>query len=308
MPPDSKGSTPMHIVCVGAGLMGSRLALLSVAAGARATLIGRDEQRARAALADAALEAGDPSLAALATVSVDYAAVADADVVLESIPESLPEKQYLLALLDAIVPAQIPLASQTSSFAPELLNQRCAHPMRVFVAHFIHPAARVPLAEVCRPTPHDPAAMARLEAWLQAIGMRAIHVNKPLPGFIVNRLQFALLREALHIVACGGATVEDVETIVREGLAPRWLATGPIESADLGGLDTFADVAAALLPALDRAMEVPAPLAELVRRGQRGAKSGRGFFTWTPERVAAARARRDRAYVAAKRLREAEQT
>ncbi len=294
----------MHIVCVGAGLMGSRLALLSAAHGVEATLVGRDVQRARRALEDGALEAGDQRLASRVEVTDDYAAAAGGDVVLESIPESLPEKQQLLALLDAIVPLGIPVASQTSSFAPARLGEHCAHPERIFVAHFIHPAARVPLAEVCRPARCDAAAAARLEAWLQAIGMRAIHVQKPLPGFIVNRLQFALLREALHIVASGGADVEDVEAIVREGLAPRWMATGPIESADIGGLDTFADVAAALLPALDRSTEVPAALAELVRCGYRGAKSGRGFFTWTPEQVAAARARRDRAYEAAKALRE----
>ncbi|TAM74637.1 3-hydroxyacyl-CoA dehydrogenase family protein [bacterium] len=294
----------MHIVCVGAGLMGSRLALLSAAHGIETTLVGRDEQRAHKSLEDGALEAGDQRLASRVEVAVDYAAAVRGDVVLESIPESLPEKQYLLALLDAIVPLGIPVASQTSSFAPDRLGERCAHPERIFVAHFIHPAARVPLAEVCRPDPHDADATARLEAWLRAIGMRAIQVRKPLPGFIVNRLQFALLREALHIVASGGADVEDVEAVVREGLAPRWMATGPIESADLGGLATFADVAAALLPALDRSTEVPTALADLVRRGHRGAKSGRGFFTWTPEQVAAARARRGRAYEAAERLRE----
>ena len=296
----------MHIVCVGAGLMGSRLALLSAAYGIEATLVGRDEQRARDVLADGALERGDPDLASRVGVTTDQNAVANADVVLESIPENLPEKQRLLALLDAIVPLGIPVASQTSSFAPNRLGERCAHPERIFVAHFIHPAARVPLAEVCRPAQHDANAAARLDAWLRAIGMHAIHLHKPLPGFIVNRLQFALLREALHIVACGGADVEDVEAIVREGLAPRWMATGPIESADLGGLDTFADVAAALLPALDCGTEVPAMLTDLVQHGHRGAKSGRGFFTWTPERVAAARARRDRAYEAAQRLRETE--
>lgn len=294
----------MRIVCVGAGLMGSRLALLSAARGVDATLVGRDALRARKALADGATEAGDPALAARVEIATDYAAAGRGDVVLESIPEDLAEKQYLLALLDAIVPAGVPIASQTSGFAPDRLGERCTRPQRIFVAHFIHPATRVPLAEVVYPSHHDAVCAEKLEAWLRATGMRAIHLHKPLPGFIVNRLQFALLREALAIVEGGGADVQDVETIVREGLAPRWMATGPIESADLGGLDTFADVAASLLPTLDRSTDVPRALVQHVQAGRRGAKSGRGFFTWTPERIAAARARRDLAYEAAARLRE----
>jgi len=285
--------------------MGSRLALLCAARGVEATLVGRDAARARAALADAAAEAGDPALAASVAVSSDLEAAAGGDVVLESIPENAAEKQALIARLDLLVPAGIPIASQTSSFAPDLLGERCANPRRVFVAHFIHPAALVPLSEVVYPSAHNPRAAERLEAWLRAIEMRAVHVRKPLPGFIVNRLQFALLREALAIVAAGGADLEDVEAIASQALAPRWMATGPIESADLGGLDTFADVAASVLPSLDRSPEIPAALAERVLRGERGAKSGRGFFDWTPERIAAARSRRTRAYLAARRLREA---
>jgi 3-hydroxybutyryl-CoA dehydrogenase len=140
---------------------------------------------------------------------------------------------------------------------PDALGFYLEFPQRVFVAHFVHPVTVVPLAEVVLPRDADADASAVFEAWLDAAGLEPLRLADPLPGFIVNRLQFALLREALHIVESGRATPAEVDLVMRLGLGPRWTATGPIESIALGGRATFADVARSVVPTLDARSEIP---------------------------------------------------
>ena len=121
----------------------------------------------------------------------------------------------------------------------------------------------------------------------------AIELRQDVPGFVVNRLQYALLREALHLVETGVASIEDIDRAVETTLAPRWAACGPLRLMDLAGLDTVAKVAAQLMPALDSSPAVPPLIARLAAAGAFGAKSGQGFYAWRAQDSTAAKAARD---------------
>jgi 3-hydroxybutyryl-CoA dehydrogenase len=247
----------LRTAVVGAGTMGARVALRCARRGIETVLISRDRARARAALDSAADEVGDESAAGEVRLTEGLDALAGVALVYEAIPESLALKQGLLGEIEAYVGDGVPLVSGTSSLLPDALGFYLEFPQRVFVAHFVHPVTVVPLAEVVLPRDADAGATEVFEAWLGAAGLEPLRLANPLPGFIVNRLQFAMLREALHIVESGGATAAEVDLVMRLGLGPRWTATGPIESIALGGRATFADVARSVVPTLDIRSEIP---------------------------------------------------
>src|SRR5262249_51014580 len=126
---------------------------------------------------------------------------------------------------------------------------------------------------------------------LKHLGKAPVVVQKEAPGFIGNRLQLALVREALSIVAQGLATPADVDLVVRTSLGRRWAVAGPFETSDAAGLDTVLAVAAQLFPAIESSPEVPALLQDMVTRGELGHKSGKGFYDWPPEAAEALRER-----------------
>jgi 3-hydroxybutyryl-CoA dehydrogenase len=285
----------MRVAVVGAGTMGVRVALRCAMHGQAVSLIARDAGAARARLADAAEECDAAEAAGSIALSTVFDALASAALVYEAIPESLGRKQELLGELEAFVGARVPLVSGTSTFLPDALGLFLEFPKRVFVAHFVHPVTLVPLAEVANPREPDPEAAAALDRWLAATALEPIRLAAPLPGFIVNRLQFALLREALSIVEHGGADAAAIDAVVRFGLGPRWTATGPLESIVLGGAATFADVARAIVPTLDVRPEIPL-LDDPAR-----------FAGDLPDATAARRARR-RAYEAAAEIARERQT
>lgn len=248
----------MRVCVVGAGRMGARVALRGAQRGCETIVVARSVERARASLEAAADEIDERSALEGITIRDDLSAIASAQFVYEAIPEILSEKQRLFSELEAFIDDHVPIVSGTSTFFPDKLGFYLEFPKRVFVAHFVHPVTLCPLAEIVEPSADvDRFAAATLDAWIEKLALEPIRLSKPLPGFIINRLQFAMLREALHIVEKGGATAEEVDTIVRLGLGPRWTATGPIESIALGGPATFADVAHSVVPTLDNRERIP---------------------------------------------------
>ena len=248
----------MKVVVIGAGTMGSRVAVRCAQYGCDVALVARNRARADAALQVAADEVD--ARAALARISPcdDLSGASDAQLVYEAIPEVLAEKQKLFGELEGFVGEHVPLVSGTSTFFPDRMGCSLEFPKRVFVAHFVHPITLVPLAEIVTPSENvDRSAEATFERWVERLELEPIRLRRPLTGFVVNRLQFALVREALNIVEQGGATAEDVDLIMRLGLAPRWTATGPIESVALGGPATFAHVARSIVPTLDDRHSIP---------------------------------------------------
>lgn len=221
-------------------------------------------------------------------------AAADADFVVEAVAEDLDLKRRLFRELDGLCPRRTVLATNTSGLSITRIAAATARPDRVVGTHFWNPPHLIPLVEVVRGDETSDETTALACQIVECLGKSPVVVRKDVPGFVGNRLQLALLREALAIVEQGIASAADVDTVVKTGFGRRLAVIGPLETADLGGLDIFFAIARYLLPELDRSTEPPPLLAEKVRQGKLGSKTGKGFYNWTDEKAQATIAARDR--------------
>ncbi len=179
------------------------------------------------------------------------AACAGCDFVQESAPERLDIKQDLLARIDAATPPDVVIASSTSGLLASRLSERCAHPGRVVIGHPFNPPHLIPLVEVVGGAKGSPEAVAAAMDFYRAIGKHPIEIRKEVPGHLANRLQAALWREAVHLVAEGVATVADVDAAISEGPGLRWALMGPHTTFHLaGGEGGIAHFMHHLLPAV----------------------------------------------------------
>ena len=279
---------------IGAGLMGAGIALVFAAAGHRVALFdAMAEARATALprIRDNLKAVGlDP--AARVTVHAELAtAVADADFVIEAAPEDLALKQGLFAEIeDAAKPAAV-LASNTSVIPITSIMQRLRNKARALGTHWWNPPYLVPLVEVIRTVDTSDAAVGATLKLLASVGKTAVEVKKDVPGFIGNRLQHALWREAVALVADGVCDAKTVDDVVKASFGARLAVLGPLENADLVGTDLTRSIHNYVLPALDRSTAASPYLDRLVEHGRLGFKSGEGFRKWTPEQQAALRER-----------------
>ncbi|MDR0479011.1 MAG: 3-hydroxyacyl-CoA dehydrogenase family protein [Burkholderiaceae bacterium] len=287
------------IAVVGGGLMGAGIATKFALAGHAVVVIETDSARSARVLeiaaeildeiiaAGAATPADKARALALLTVSNQLEDVAPARWVIEAIPEVLDSKRDLYARLEAILPPEAVIASNTSSFPPDQLVQNMRRRERFVILHFWNPPHVIPLVEIVPAAETDPALVDRAVALLRAIGAEPVALKAAIPGFIGNRLQFAVLREALHIVRSGAATPEQVDAVMRASLGRRYSVMGPLEGADLGGLHTFLSISKHLMPKLARdegaALEL---LAAHVDKEELGASTGQGFYHWDAARRA----------------------
>ncbi|MFC6475426.1 3-hydroxyacyl-CoA dehydrogenase family protein [Pseudomonas asuensis] len=144
----------------------------------------------------------------------------------------------------------------------------------------------IPLVELVPGEKTEPSCVQAVQGALQVMDLEVVLLKHAIPGFIGNRLQFAVLREALHIVQSGAASPEDVDRVMRASLGRRYSMVGPLEAADMGGLDTFLDIASHLMPVLAKDEDVLNALRERVAQGKTGLRSGAGFYAWDEERKA----------------------
>jgi carnitine 3-dehydrogenase len=163
------------------------------------------------------------------------AAVADADVVQENAPENGPVKRRVLAEIDRVARPGVVIASSTSGFAMTMLQAECEHPERCVVGHPFNPPYLIPLVEVVGGERTDPAAVDWLARFYESTGKRSLRLSRELPGFVGNRLQEAMWREALHMVAAGEATVEEIDSSIAFGPGLRWALMGPCLTFHLAG-------------------------------------------------------------------------
>lgn len=289
---------------VGGGLMGAGIATKFALAGHDALVCEASPER-RAAIPAVvkgilqelqAAEVISPAAGAAASARIRLVdglpALAAAALVIEAIPEVLALKQELYRELEAVLAPGALLASNTSGFMPDALSAGLARPERFLITHFWNPPHAIPLVEVVPGTRTAPAAVDQTVAILRDIGAEPVVLRKAVPGFIGNRLQFAVMREALHLVRTGVADPETIDTVMKASLGRRYGIVGPFETADLGGLETFLCVGQHLLPEMasdGRELEV---LQAHVDRGEKGAASGQGFYQWTAERREAVRLKR----------------
>jgi len=283
-----------RIGVIGAGLMGHGIAQVFAVAGHDVAITDPSPQ-ARASAPERIAEnlaatGRDP--AALSRVSIapdNGAAVANADVVIEAAPENMELKQALFAELEALAPAHAILASNTSVMPITEIMQRVKDKSRALGTHWWNPPFLVPLVEVVRTAHVSDATVTQMIDLLRAVGKTPVEVKKDVPGFVGNRLQHALWREAIAIVAEGICDAETVDMVVKSSFGRRLAVLGPLENADMIGTDLTLAIHAQVLPHID-STPAPSPYLEaLVGGGKLGFKSGEGFRVWSDEEIAALR-------------------
>ena len=261
---------------VGAGLMGRGIAAVLAAGGLDVTLYDVQPDVLSQAVT-AARDAGRISGAAELAV-----AVRDADLVVEAVVESLPVKQDVFAQLSALAPAAAVLATNTSVLPVTAIAERAINPERVLGTHWWNPPDLIPVVEVVPGQRTSGATADRVSALLEQLGKTPVRVHRDVPGFIGNRLQHALWREAIALVADGICDADTADLVARNTIGLRLARMGPLENADYVGLDLTLAIHDAVLPALNADGAASPLLRELVAQGDLGAKTGRGFLSWAP--------------------------
>ncbi|MCU6709175.1 3-hydroxyacyl-CoA dehydrogenase NAD-binding domain-containing protein [Paenibacillus sp. J5C_2022] len=208
-------------------------------------------------------------------------AVADADLIIECVPEQLTIKRELLLMLSAMMKQDAIVASNTSSFSLQTLAQDLPYRDRFMIAHFFNPAHLIPLVEIVGMPDTPPHLLEELVSLLRQCGKTPVVLNKDIPGFIANRLQAALLREACFLLESGIADAKQIDTVVKEGPGLRWASKGPFEIADLGGLDIWAILTGRLFPELSNSSDTPGTIMEKVANNELGVKSGSGYYEYS---------------------------
>jgi 3-hydroxybutyryl-CoA dehydrogenase len=265
------------VAVVGVGLMGRRIAG-QFARGGYDVVITDAKADVLAAAAREAAGIAQGNGAVRADSSLD-AAVENADLVIEAIAEDLRAKQELVARLSKLAPAAV-LATNTSVLPVTAVAAGADEPGLVVGMHWWNPPDLIPIVEVVRGEQTDPAVIERVVAALSHLGKMPVRVNRDVPGFIGNRLQHALWREAIALIADGVCDAETVDLVVRNTIGLRLGAMGPIENADYVGLDLTLAIHNAVLPSLNRDPSPNSLLRELVEHGNLGARTGRGFLDW----------------------------
>lgn len=213
------------------------------------------------------------------------AAVAEADVITEAIPEVIEMKWDLFEKLEQFAKEDAIIASNTSTFSIARLIEKAKTPQRIIITHFFNPAQLVPLVEVVRHESTSDEVVSAVMDLMVKIGKSPVLLKKDVPGFIANRLQAALMREAFSLLKEGVADAREIDTVMKEGIGFRWAFVGPIETADFGGLDTWKRVIENLAPVLDASQKAPALIEELVEKGELGTKTGSGIYSYVDTSV-----------------------
>lgn len=204
----------------------------------------------------------------------------DCDIVIESIIEKLEIKQNFYQEISRIVKEDAILATNTSGLSINAIADGIYKPERFIGMHWFNPSHLILLIEIIRGDyTHDDVAQAIYDLSL-AIDKKPVIVNQDVPGFVANRIQFAVLREALDLVEKGVVSKEGMDDVMKYGLGFRYACLGPLEVADFGGLDTFHHISEYLMKDLCNNPEVPVLLDECYKKGHYGVKTQEGFYNY----------------------------
>jgi 3-hydroxybutyryl-CoA dehydrogenase len=295
---------PGAAAILGGGIMGADIAAIFAAGGWRVHVVEPKAPRhepLRSRVAASVGQLGATFDAARLTVHAARGELpwGEIAIAIECVPESLALKQSVFAEIEQLAPRDVPLASNSSSFAISEIAKGLASGSRALGLHFFMPAHLVPCVEVIRGDATDPAVCESVAAMMRALGKVPVHVRKDIPGFLANRLQHALMREAFALIEQGLASPEDVDNAVRYGFGFRYLAAGPILQKDLSGLDVHAAAATTMYHTLANDSAPPRCLRDRVAAGKLGVKTGEGFYKWDADSAAREQARYERALAAA---------
>jgi 3-hydroxybutyryl-CoA dehydrogenase len=303
------GDPATRVAIVGAGVMGAGIAQVFTDAGVRVAVYDPDAAarestpaRIRAGLALVG-RPGGPALSCLRVEADIGAAVEGAQLVIEAASERLELKQRIFADLDGRTDSGVVLASNTSAFPISAIARDVRRGERVIGTHFWNPPYLLPLVEVVQSAATSTATVTRTMGLLRQVGAEPVHVRTDLPGFVGNRLQHALKREAIALVAAGVCDAETVDLVTRHGFGARLGIVGPLEQSDLYGLELTLAIHQVLMPSLDRTPTAHPYLVDKVHNGQTGAAAGQGFRRWAPGEAAERRRQVTRELAAAARRR-----
>jgi 3-hydroxybutyryl-CoA dehydrogenase len=298
--------TLRNIAVIGGGLMGAGIAQTFAAAG-HAVTVQEPVAEMRATLADRIREGlrqigGDPAAADRVSVTEDLAeAVGTADFVTEAAPEKLELKRAIFAELERLAPGHAILASNTSVMPIGSISEGLATAHRMVGTHWWNPAVLIPLVEVIQGAQTSDDTVARTMELLAAIGKKPALVRKDVAGFVANRLQHALWREAIAMVAEGICDARTLDDCVKNSFGQRLAVLGPLENADLVGIELTRDIHRTIIPELNRDGGPHPVLDRMIEEGRLGFRSGEGFRSWTAEEQAALRQRLADHLIAARR-------
>lgn len=287
---------------VGAGTMGSGVAQIFTEFGYTVILYNRSKAgmeralgrlQSKVAVAPASIEKETDVTGPKIYTTHDLTALAEVDLISESIAENLEVKQDIFRKLDEICDTKTLFTTNTSGLSISQIATAVSQPERFAGVHFFNPPEIVPAVEVIKGTETSDATCEILTDLLKLMNKQPILVQKDILGFVASRLQFAVVREALHLVEEGVASPADIDAVMKHGLGLRWALLGPLEIADLGGLDIFNTVGSYLAKSMSNATDSPKVLQDLVAAGKLGAKTGSGFYDYPPGKANALIAERD---------------
>ena len=308
-------STIRNIAVLGLGTMGHGIAQAFAVGGCRVrgydqsaevrgSVAGRIEHNLRTAARAGFGEEGaiGPALARFRVCETEAEALQGAEFVVEAVAEDLEVKRRLFNRIEPQVSAETVLASNTSSFPISELAGDLSRPQRALITHWFNPPHIVPLVEVVPGERTGAEAVQATLALLGQVGKSPVQLKKEVPGFLVNRIQIAMLREILDLLDRGVADPEEIDRAVKSSIGFRLAAIGPLEVIDFAGLDVTASVFENLVADVRSDRQLPAPLEQAVRSGRFGVKSGEGIYRYTPETAQERVSERDRRFLALLRL------
>ncbi|GAB3119287.1 3-hydroxyacyl-CoA dehydrogenase family protein [Glaciibacter psychrotolerans] len=280
-------TAPAAVGVVGGGRMGVGIAHAFLLAGARVQILERDDRaaaHAEQALASAVrqsvtrgtTERGEAELLADSAVTIDITALADANLVVEAVPEDLALKTDMLQRIEAVLAPSAWLTSNTSSLSITLLAAPLRRPERFLGLHFFNPVPSSTLVEIVQGERTSEAAVDAARNWVHMIGKNPI-VVQDFPGFASSRLGVVIALEAIRMLEDGVATAADIDTAMVQGYK---FPVGPLRLTDMVGLDVRLGIAEYLHGTLGERFAPPPLLIEMVAAGKLGRKSGEGFFSW----------------------------
>ncbi|MEA2527442.1 MAG: 3-hydroxybutyryl-CoA dehydrogenase [Thermomicrobiales bacterium] len=229
------------------------------------------------------------------------AAVKDADFVVETVPERLDIKQAVFTELEGQVREDTILASNTSGIPITKLGEAVKTPNRVVGMHWSNPPHVIPVIEVIRGAHTDQATIDATNRVVERIGMVPAEVKRDIPGFVENRILYAIMREALHLLDEGVASAEDIDKITKWGIGYKLAVIGPLELLDVAGLDIYTAVASYLNKDLSNESGISSTVTSKVEQGKLGLKTQGGLFEYTPEKIQQLQQQRGRLLLASKK-------
>ena len=288
-----------YVAVIGTGIMASGIAAGFIAKSIPVTILGRSKEKADTCLGKAITLATKIGLSGVNALKNPEAILADqtSDIfenwnswsdcewIIETIAENLELKKAIFKHLDESVPAQIPIGSNSSGFPISKIAFGLKTANRMMGAHYFMPAEVVPLVEIVMGEKTELAFAEKACQLYKDIDKKPVLVKKDIPGFLANRIQHALMREALSLVQEGIASPEDIDDAVRYSFGFRYAAVGPMTQKEISGWDGMANAAKEIYPSLSNITTLPPKVVQLMSEGKTGMKAGEGFRKWSPEEI-----------------------